>query len=57
MIKTLMEKLDYGFFAESALLMFVLIFIGVAIRTFLIRSDDSHRQSMVVLNDGVEEDQ
>lgn len=55
MIKNLLENLDYDFFAESALLIFVVIFIGVAIRTLFIRTDDSRRHSMVVLNDGNEE--
>lgn len=57
MIKNLMDHLNYGFFAEASLLMFVLIFIGVSIRTLVGRSDDSRNHAMVVLHDGEEENQ
>ena len=57
MIKNLMDHLNYGFFAEASLLMFVLIFIGVSIRTLVGRSDDSRNHAMVVLHDGEEKNQ
>lgn len=55
MIKKLLEQLDYGLFAELSLALFLLVFISVVIRTLLTRSAITAQQSLIVLNDSVEE--
>ena len=51
MIKNLTEFLDYGFFAEVALLIFALVFIAIVIRTLLVRKEVSKQCASIVLND------
>lgn len=56
MIKNLIEQLDYGFYAECSLVLFTIIFLVVAARTFLTRGEVTRRQSMIVMNDEGQED-
>ncbi|HMO14242.1 MAG TPA: hypothetical protein PKD64_10825 [Pirellulaceae bacterium] len=55
MIKDLLNRLDYGVFAELSLVLFVCIFVAVAIRTLLTRSDSANRFANIVLDDKNEE--
>jgi hypothetical protein len=49
MIKKLTSFLEYGVFAEIALAMFALVFIAIVIRTLMMRSDVTERNSRIVL--------
>ncbi len=54
MIKQLMNQLGYGFFAEVALLLFVVVFAAIVVRTLLTRKDISDRQAHIVLDENRE---
>ena len=51
MIKKLTSYLDYSIFAELSLLMFGAIFIAIVVRTLMMRGDQMHQQSEIVLGD------
>ena len=51
MIKTLTSYLDYGMFAEIALVIFALVFVAVVIRTLLQDSNLTTQQANIVLGD------
>jgi hypothetical protein len=53
MIKKLTGYLDYGLFAEVALVIFAMVFIAVVIRTLMMRTDDTRKQAMIVLDEGL----
>ena len=54
MIKTLTSFLDYGFFAEIALLIFAAVFVAIVIRTLFTNSDKTDRQANIVLEETVD---
>jgi hypothetical protein len=51
MINNLIEFLDYGIFAEVALLIFASVFVLIVTRTLLIRREISQRHASIVLDD------
>ena len=51
MIKELTKFLDYGVFAEIALLIFAMVFLAIVVRTLLTSKEQSHRQASIVLAD------
>ena len=51
MIKKLTGFLEYGTFAEIALLIFALVFIAVVIRTLLTRKEITSRNARIVLEE------
>lgn len=51
MIKKLTGYLDYGLFAEIALVIFAAVFVAVVIRTLLMRFEDTNRMAHIVLDD------
>lgn len=55
MIKQLTEYLNYGLFAEIALVLFAAIFIAVVIRTLRTKSEITTRQAKIVLGDNLGE--
>ena len=54
MIKTLTSFLDYGFFAEIALLIFAAVFVSIVVRTLFTNSDKTQRQANIVLEETVD---
>lgn len=54
MIKKLTSYLDYGMFAELALVMFACVFIAVVVRTLLTNGDVTSEQAKIVLGDKAE---
>ena len=54
MIKQLMDHLDYGVFAEVALLIFATVFVAIVIRTLATRSETLEYQSRIVLDENTE---
>ena len=57
MIKQLTSFLNYGTYAEIALVIFALVFIAIVIRTLLMKSDATKQLANIVLDDEQEEDQ
>lgn len=55
MIKKLTSYLEYGTFAETALVIFALVFIAVVIRTIMTRSEITDQQANIVLSDNKEQ--
>ena len=55
MIKKLTSYLEYGTFAETALVIFALVFIAVVIRTLMTRSEITDQQASIVLSDNKEQ--
>ena len=55
MIKGLLHYLNYGIFSELALVMFMLIFIAIVIRTLRTSSDQINYESRIVLRDDPKE--
>ncbi len=55
MIKALTSYLDYGIFAEIALVIFAVVFIAVVIRTLLTDGRVTRYQAGIVLGDQSEE--
>lgn len=53
MIKRLLEELDYTFFAETSLILFVGIFVVVSIVTLFRKNSDTRRYAHIVLDDQV----
>ena len=51
MIKEILNFLDYGFFAEVALLMFLGVFLAVTVRTLLMDRRVSESHADIVLSD------
>ena len=51
MIKTLTSYLDYGVFAEIALVIFAFVFVAVVIRTLLTDGDITRSQANIVLGE------
>ena len=54
MIKKLTSFLDYGFFAELALVIFALVFLAIVIRTLLLRGEVANKNARIVLQDNEE---
>jgi len=54
MIKKLTSYLDYGMFAELALVMFAIVFIAVVVRTLMTSRDVTSEQAKIVLGDKAE---
>lgn len=55
MIRDLMKYLDASFCAEAALILFLLVFLAVTIRTLLfVRKTEAHANASIPLNDGTE---
>ena len=54
MIKKLNALLDYGLFAEIALVMFAAVFLAVVIRTLLTNRDITRQQAEIVLDEQTE---
>ena len=55
MIKSVLNQLDYSFFAEASLAIFSVVFIAITIRTLLTRREVSRRQAEIVLHDSPED--
>lgn len=51
MIKKLTSFLEYGVFAEAALVIFAFVFIAVVIRTLATNSNLTQEQASIVLDD------
>lgn len=51
MIKALMNHLDYGFFSELALVIFLGVFLAVTIRTLLMSRRESDSHASIVLSE------
>ena len=51
MIKLLTQQLDYGFFAEVALVIFALVFVAVVVRTLRTQGEVTDRQANIVLDE------
>jgi hypothetical protein len=56
MIKLLNSFLNYGVYAEIALVIFVLVFIAIVIRTLMTRGEETHEQANIVFGDKSEKD-
>lgn len=54
MIQKLTSFLNYGTFAEIALLIFALVFVAVVIRTLMTTKDISRRNAQIVLDEAEE---
>ncbi|MDG1874029.1 MAG: hypothetical protein P8J27_08960 [Mariniblastus sp.] len=54
MIKKLTSYLDYGMFAEMALVMFAFVFVAVVVRTLMTSSEVTKEQANIVLGDKAE---
>ncbi|HQR43130.1 MAG TPA: hypothetical protein PLX97_10615 [Gemmatales bacterium] len=55
MIRDLMKYLDASFCAEAALILFLLVFLAVTIRTLLVvRKTEAHANASIPLSDGTE---
>jgi len=55
MIRELMKYLDASFCAEAALILFILVFISVSIRTMLFtKRTEAHANAIIPLSDGTE---
>ncbi len=55
MIRDLMKYLDASFCAEAALVLFLLVFFAVTVRTLLyVRKTEAHANAILPLNDGTE---
>jgi ABC-type phosphate transport system permease subunit len=54
MIKKLTSYLDYSVFAETALVLFAMVFVAIVIRTLLMRRDKASRHAHIVLDDETE---
>ena len=57
MIKQLTSFLNYGTFAELALLIFAAVFVAVVIRTLLTRSEVTKQHANIALDDSGEENE
>ena len=57
MIKKLTEYLGYGLFAETALVLFALVFLAIVVRTLMLRSETTNAQAKIVLGDQTEKKQ
>lgn len=51
MIKKLLSALDYGLFAEIALVMFAVVFIAIVVRTLFMKREDTKQQAEIVLDE------
>jgi ABC-type sugar transport system permease subunit len=56
MIKLLTRFLDYGIYAEIALVIFVLVFAAIVIRTLLTGREETLEQANLVFGDKSEKD-
>lgn len=54
MIKQLTSFLEYGTFAEIALLIFAAVFIAVVIRTLMTAKEITNRNAQIVLDESEE---
>lgn len=55
MIRDLMKYLDASFCAEAALILFLMVFFSITIRTLLfVRKTEAHANASIPLNDGKE---
>ena len=55
MIRELMKHLDASFCAEAALVLFLLVFFAVSIRTMLfVNRTEAHANAIIPLSDGTE---
>jgi hypothetical protein len=55
MICDLMKYLDASFCAEAAIVLFLLVFFSITIRTLLfVRKSEAHANASIPLNDGTE---
>ncbi|HMO34569.1 MAG TPA: hypothetical protein PKA06_00870 [Gemmatales bacterium] len=55
MIRDLMKYLDASFCAEAALILFLLTFLAITIRTLVfVRKTEAHANASIPLNDGTE---
>ena len=55
MIKKLTSFLEYGIFAETALAIFVVVFIAILIHTLMLRREVSEEHASIVLRDNPKE--
>ena len=51
MIKKLLSALDYGLFAEIALVMFAVVFVAIVVRTLFMKREDTKHQAEIVLDE------
>ncbi len=51
MIKKLLSALDYGLFAEIALVMFAVVFVAIVVRTLFMKREDTKQQAEIVLDE------
>lgn len=51
MIKQLTSFLNYGFFAEVALIIFAAVFVAIVIRTLMMKNELTDQQAKIVLDE------
>lgn len=52
MIKDVVSYLDYSICANISLVIFMMVFVAVTLRTLLFRRDTMNRQAAIVLEEG-----
>ncbi len=52
MIREILNNVDYSLFATSALVLFVLVFVAVSIRTYFTDKKTTDKQADIPLSDG-----
>lgn len=55
MLKELMNHLGYGFFAETALVIFAVTFVAITVRTLRMERRESESCAAMALTDGPEQ--
>lgn len=55
MIKKLTSFLDYGVFAEIALVIFALVFVAIVVHTLMMRREVTEQQANIVLRENRED--
>ncbi|WP_153556917.1 hypothetical protein [Roseimaritima sediminicola] len=55
MLRDLVSQLDYSLFAEGALALFFLAFVGVLFSTFRLSRDAAERFAAIAISDRVED--
>lgn len=54
MVKEVISSLDYSVYAETALVVFLFVFVAISIRTFFADHASMTRQSALALEEGKE---
>ena len=53
MIKRLLNELDYSFFAEASLVLFVAVFVIVSVVTLLRNRNETSQHAQIVLDENI----